>query len=130
MGAIGNVGNYDPVRHGSSCAVVRYYTPYKNNQGQQLLLSTALGNSMYVNTILGNTVINEWRLALGLAPPLVTSEILRETFGLVYEPTQRSCEDNNLLDPTSASTAQIAVLNKASNGEKPDGILDPSTPCF
>ena len=85
---------------------------------------------MSVNTILGNTVINEWRLALDFALPLVTSEILWETFGLVYELTQRSCEDNKLLDPTSASTAQIAILNKVSDGEKPDGVLDSSTSCF
>ena len=76
MGAIGNVGGYDPVRHGSLCAVIWYYTPYRNNQGRQLLLSVALSDSMSVNTILGNTVINEWRLALGFAPPLVTSEII------------------------------------------------------
>ena len=132
MGAIGNVGDNDPVRHGSLCSVIRYYTPYKNKQGQPLLFSVALGDSMSVNTILGNTAINEWQVALEFDPPLIKSEVLRETFGLAYEPTRRSSvsKKSTVFDPTSVSNAQIAVLNKVSNGEESSDIADANTPCF
>ena len=132
MGVIGNVGDNNPVRHGSLCSVIRYYTPYKNKQGQPLLFSVALGDSMSVNTILGNTAINEWQLALEFDPPLVKSELLRETFGLAYEPTGQSSvsKKNTVFDPTSVPNAQNIVLNKVSNGEESSGMADANTPWF
>ena len=45
-------------------AVIRYKTPYQDSHGNRLLFLVAVGESMAVNTILGNTVVTEWKLAL------------------------------------------------------------------
>ena len=69
---------------------------------------------------------------MGFDPPLIKSEVLRETFGLVYEPTRRSSvsKESTVFDPTSVSGARTAVLNKVSNGEESSGITDANTPWF
>ena len=60
MGAISNASNYDPEKHGPLFTIICYVTSYHNRDGRGLLLCIALANFMYVNTILGMTVINEW----------------------------------------------------------------------
>ena len=58
---IDSVSDYDPEKHSMLSAVIRYFTPYRNANNQPLLLPVALGEVMAVNTILGNTVIREWK---------------------------------------------------------------------
>ena len=76
VGAIGNVSDYDPEKHGMLSAVIRYFTPYRNANNQPLLLPVALGKAMAVNTISGNTMIREWELVLDFDPPLIKNIIL------------------------------------------------------
>ena len=71
LGAIDNPDNYDPGRHGLLSAVVHYYTPYQDNDGKPLLLDIALGDSMAMNTIFGNTVIKQWRLEYQFDPAII-----------------------------------------------------------
>ena len=59
LGAIGSVSDYDLEKHGMLSAVIKYFTPYRSDNNQPLLLPVALGETMAVNTILGNTLIRE-----------------------------------------------------------------------
>ena len=83
-----------------------------------MLLPVALGDTMSVNTILGNNIVTEWRLALSFDPPLIISTVLRENFDVIYEPTRRTvyAKVDNMLDPNSGSNEEIAQLHKLSNG--------------
>lgn len=45
---------------------------------------------MVVDTILGNTVINQWEIELKYNPSMIISHKLRETFELKYHPTRLS----------------------------------------
>ena len=94
-------------------AVIRYFTPYRNVNNQSLLLPVALGELMVVNTILGNTVIREWKLVLDFDPPLIKSTILKKKFDIVYEPTRRRSTQlpSSHMGPTSESIAQAATLS-------------------
>ena len=98
----------------------RYFTPYRNANNQPLLLPVALGEAMAVNTILGNTLIREWKLVLDYDPPLIKSKLLKETFDVVYESTKRSSTQltPSQMDPTSTSTAQAATLRAVSGEEQ------------
>jgi len=77
MGTISNISDYDACKHGMLSAVIRYFTPYQDSNGNRILLPVALGDSMSVDTIWGNTVINEWQLVLEFNPPIAQSVILR-----------------------------------------------------
>ena len=59
LGAISNPSEYDPEKHGMLSAVIRYKTPYQDRHGNRLLLPVTLGESMAINTILGNTVFTK-----------------------------------------------------------------------
>ena len=86
-GAITNTEDYDASKHGILSAVVGYFTPYRDTKGNRLLIPVALGMEMAVDTILGNTVINQWGMELKYNPPMITSHKLRETFELKYHST-------------------------------------------
>ena len=131
LGAIGSVSDYDREKHGMLSAVIRYFTPYRNANNQPLLLPVALGEAMAVNTILGNTLIREWKLVLDYDSPPIKSTILKETFDIVYESTRRSSTQltPSQIDPTSASTAQAATLRAVSGEEQTstsNAVLDNS----
>ena len=109
-GAISTAAEYNPQTHGVLSAVIRYFTPYQDREGKQLLLPLALGNHMAVNTILGNTVIRKFQMCLEFNPDLVRCTALQETFDIMYEPTKISdYEDitsttdniNEMSDPSS-----------------------------
>ena len=80
---------------------------------------------MAVNTILGNTVITKWQLALQFDPPLIKSEILREIFGLAYEPTTRTAAPASpaTSDPLlMVDTDHSALHNFACEGNVPAAL--------
>ena len=129
-GAISNSVSYDAEKHGVLSAVVRYYTPYCDQHGNRLLIPVALDMDMAVDTILGNTVINQWQMELKYNPPMITSHKLRETFELKYHPTQLSqntlaltasanttiVEDKvGKVDPTDIAKVLISSLHQISN---------------
>ena len=58
-GAINNTQEYDTAKHGILSALIRYYTPYQDSNGNCLIFPVALGNDITVNTILGTTVIDQ-----------------------------------------------------------------------
>ena len=66
----------------------------------------ALGNEMAVNTILGITIIKEWKLVLSYDPDLVTSRLLRELFQVVFEPTKLSVPPPNVV-PAACNTLAL-----------------------
>ena len=131
LGAIGSVSNYDPEKYGMLSAGIRYFTPCRNTNNQPLLFPVALGEAMVVNTILGNTVIREWKLVLDFDPPLIKSTTLKEKFDVVYERTRRTSTQltHSHMDPTSASIAQEATLRAVSSEEQTsisNAVLDKS----
>ena len=117
MGAISSITSYNAEKHDTLSTVIRYFTPYHDSSGKDLLLCIALGDSMSVNTILGMTIITEWRLALEFEPKIICSIILRESFDLVYEHTKRMVikPASPVSNPTDISREQIAVMHNLSS---------------
>ena len=101
-GAIENAQGYDVSKHGILSAVIKYYTPYKDDNGNRLLFPVAIGNDMTVNTILGSTVIDQWELELKFRPKEVVSHKLRAIFELEFTDTVR----------THAPTPSLALLHR------------------
>ena len=107
-GAISTAAEYNPQTHGVLSAVIRYFTPYQDREGKQLLLPVALGNHMAVNTILGNTVIRKFQMCLEFDPDLIRSTALEETFPVVYESTKIS--NPTLIDNTTDGSNEMNDL--------------------
>ena len=79
LGVISKPDNRSPANNGILSAVLRYFTTYSADIRDRLLFSIGLGDSIYVNTILVNTVITEWILALEFDPIIVRSKKLKWT---------------------------------------------------
>ena len=82
--------------------------PYQDQQERRLLLPVALGDSMAVHAILGDTVITEWQLALQFNPSLIKSEILREICNIAYETTKRTVTPTH---PANFSNAKASTMH-------------------
>ena len=69
---------------------------------------------MAVNTVLGNTVITQWRLALQFNPPLITSKVLREKFDFAYKQTTRIVYKDIPMpeDPSDMPNATISAMHQ------------------
>ena len=106
--------------------MVRCFTSYRAIKGDRLLIPVALSMEMAVDTIMKNTVLNQWEIELKYNPPTITSHRLRNTVELKYHPTKLSIETTSPVaathvtklevgtsktDPTDASNAQIASLH-------------------
>ena len=129
--AISNAPGYDVSKHGILSVVIRYFTPYKDNNRNRLLLCIALGNDMTLNTILGSTVIDQWELELKFKPKEVISHKLCATFVLEYtrtvrtheplsiqeQPTVNTAKAQRCNDPFDVTTSQGAVLVAKAAGE-------------
>ena len=130
-GAISNAPGYNVSKHGILSAVIRYFTPYKDNDGKRLLFCIALGNVMTVKSILGSTVIDQWELELKFKPREVISHKLRATFALEYtrtvrthepiamqeQPTVNTAKAQGCNDPSDVTTSQVAALVAKAAGE-------------
>ena len=88
-GAIRNPAEYSESTHGQLTAVIRYRTPYYDNERNPITISFGLGNDMTVNTILGMPLIKD----LGMTPDFcngnVTCTDSPATFELEYK--EKSC---------------------------------------
>ena len=75
---------------------------------------------MTVNTILGNTVIREYKLVLDFDPPLIKSTIIKEIFDVVYAPSRRTSAQltPSHMDRTSTSIAPTVTLRAVSGEEE------------
>ena len=73
---------------------------------------------MAMNTILGNTLIKQWRLEYQFDPAIIKIKKLRETFEVVYGPTKKIVYNTNsqCKDPTETSTASITAPHTISGG--------------
>ena len=74
---------------------------------------------MAVDTILGNTVINEWKMELKYNPPMITSHKLRETFELTYHPTRLSPYIS-----LAATSTNVTEVQEISKNEDPTDVLN------
>lgn len=53
-GAIRHPDDYNESMHGQLTAIIRYKTPYFDNDGSPICILFGIGNDMTVNTILGS----------------------------------------------------------------------------
>ena len=53
-GAIRHPDDYNESMHGQLTAIIRYKTPYFDNDGSPICILFGIGNDMSVNTILGS----------------------------------------------------------------------------
>jgi hypothetical protein len=86
-GAIRNPADYNESTHGQLTAVIRYHTPYCDNDSNPITISFGLGNDMTVNTILGMPLIKD----LGMTPDFRAGTVActdsPATFDLEYKET-------------------------------------------
>ena len=117
---------YDINKHGVLSSVIRYFTPYKDSNGNRLLLCVALGNDMTVNTILGSPLIDQWQLELKFNPRAVISHKLHASFELKYINTARTHtpdSNNNAIakqcnvNPSDATTTEVAAMVALAKGK-------------
>jgi hypothetical protein len=120
-GAIRDPDNFDSSDHGNLTAVIRYFTPYVDQEGNAIRLSFALGNDVTVNTIFGLPMLSDLDSVISLRSNSLHSRSLdldfpitraAATFGLppgcAFDPSTaaRSHASTSGLDPSA--TAKLA----------------------
>ena len=66
-------------------AVVRYWTPYLDTDGNRLVISFGLGESIAVNSIVGLPFLSHWKASICFHSNSLTSALLKMKFPLIYE---------------------------------------------
>ena len=135
-GVISDPAEYNEPKHGILSAILRYYTPYRYQQRNKLLLAVAIGQNMAADTILQMSAIQKWQLILQYDPDVVVSNKLRETFELIYKQTVKSKplgfivnttlkidDEDGTVYPTDLVTSAVHALHKLGGGHT---TLDPS----
>lgn len=69
-------------------AIVRYWTPYFDNEGNQQIISIGLGESISVNTIIGLPQLRSWKASVCFHTNTLASATLETEFPLIYEMTK------------------------------------------
>ena len=86
-GAIRHPDDYNASLHGQLTAIIRYKTPYFDNDGSPIRISFGLGNDMTVNTILGMPVIKDLGMLPNFRTAVVTCDDSPATFEIRYHET-------------------------------------------
>ena len=86
-GAIRHPEDYSESMHGQLTAIIRYKTPYVDNDGSPIHISFGLGNDMTVNTILGMPIIKDLGMIPNFRARLVICEDSPATFAIRYHET-------------------------------------------
>jgi len=68
--------------------IVRYWTPYFDNMGNQQIISIGLGESISVNTIIGLPQLRSWKASVCFHTDTLASATLETEFPLIYEMTK------------------------------------------
>ena len=69
-------------------AVVRYWTPYLDKDGNHQVISFGLGESIAVNSIMGLPLLMDWKASICFKSNCMSSVLLQHRFPLIYESTK------------------------------------------
>lgn len=127
-GAIRHPDDYNESLHGQLTAVIRYKTPYVDNDGSPIRISFGLGNDMTVNTILGMPIIKDLGMIPNFRARSVTCEDSAATFEINY---QETCCGFPADDVTAATFSTLPVADMYPSLPAPAlSIPEPSSdPC-
>ena len=82
VGAVKDTSDLSASDHGKLTAVVRYHTPYEDDQGHPIQLNVALGDDVTVNTILGWPTIKDLGIQMRVKEGCFYSSVLNLEFNL------------------------------------------------
>ena len=98
-------------------AVVRYWTPYFDSDGNRLVISFGLGESIAVNSIVGLPFLAHWKASICFHSNSLSSTLLKMKFPLIYEPTKVGVPDgdtftkSDFIQPSSTKPISVLVTN-------------------
>jgi hypothetical protein len=107
-GAIRDPANVDLTDHGNLTAVIRYYTPYADNDGNPITLSFALGPDVTVNTIFGLPMLCALDSVISLRSNTMHSRTLNHDFPISRVAATHGLPAHCSFDPATADRAHAA----------------------
>jgi hypothetical protein len=90
-------------------AIIRYTTPYKNSEGNSLLLSFALGDDVSTNTIFGLPTLDALKLVWDISSDTALSQTCDATFPIKRRGSRRGLPDGVTFDPAEFKRALAAT---------------------
>ena len=111
-------------------AIVRYWTPYLDTDGNRLVISFGLGESIAVNSIVGLPFLSHWKASICFQSNSLTSALLKMKFPLIYEATKVGIPEGTVftkedfIRPNNTKPTSIHVTNIGDN--QSIGITDSS----
>jgi hypothetical protein len=102
-GAIKDPDNFDASQHGNLTAVIRYYTPYTDVDGNPIQFSFALGNDVTVNTIFGLPMLCDLDSVITLGSNSLHSRSLKLDFPITRAAAAFGLPEGCTFDPTPAA---------------------------
>lgn len=112
-GAILDPANFDAEHHGNLTAVIRYYTPYSDTNGNPVTISFALGNDVSVNTIFGLPLLHDLDPVIDLGTNSLVSRTLKETFPITRSAVTHGLPTGCTFDPATAALSAASTYSSS-----------------
>ena len=98
-------------------AIVRYWTPYMDQNNKRQVISFGLGESISVNSIIGLPQLRLWQASVCFHTNCLSSTLLKTQFPLIYEPTKvgipagEAFHQRDFIRPGPISPCNVLVTN-------------------
>lgn len=98
-------------------AIVRYWTPYMDQDNKHQLISFGLGECISVNSIIGLPQLRAWQASVCFHTNFLLSMLLKRQFPLIYEPTKigvtsgEAFHQREFIRPSPISPCNVLVTN-------------------